>query len=103
MCVDLEKRRRIGTRCPVKGQCQQARRFQAAAVGRNRLHAPGISALSSPPFIFYQEPEMSKTDLLPLLPRVADALERLAPPAPPKNDLNAADAFIWHAEGEWLE
>jgi uncharacterized protein len=46
---------------------------------------------------------MSKTDLLPLLTRVADALERLAPPAPPKNDLNAADAFIWHAEGEWLE
>ena len=46
---------------------------------------------------------MSKTDLLPLLTRVADALERLAPTAPPKNDLNAADAFIWHAEGEWLE
>ena len=46
---------------------------------------------------------MSKTDLVPLLIRVADALERLAPPAPPKNDLAAADAFIWHAEGEWLE
>ena len=46
---------------------------------------------------------MSKTDLVPLLIRVAHALERLAPPAPPKNDLAAADAFIWHAEGEWLE
>jgi hypothetical protein len=46
---------------------------------------------------------MSKTDLVPLLIRVADALERLAPPAAPKNDLAAADAFIWHAEGEWLE
>src|SRR5215469_13404420 len=46
---------------------------------------------------------MSKTDLVPLLIRVADAVERLAPPAPPKNDHNAADAFIWHAEGEWLE
>jgi uncharacterized protein len=46
---------------------------------------------------------MSKTDLLPLLTRVAEALERLAPPAPPKNDLDATDAFIWHAEGEWLE
>jgi predicted AAA+ superfamily ATPase len=46
---------------------------------------------------------MSKTDLVPLLIRVADALERLAPPASPKNDLAAADAFIWHAEGEWLE
>jgi len=46
---------------------------------------------------------MSKTDLVPLLVRVADALERLAPPAPPKNSLDAADAFIWHAEGDWLE
>jgi hypothetical protein len=46
---------------------------------------------------------MSKTDLVPLLIRIADALERLAPPAAPKNDLAAADAFIWHAEGEWLE
>ena len=46
---------------------------------------------------------MSKTDLLPLLTRVADALERLAPPSSPRNDLDAADAFIWHAEGDWLE
>jgi len=46
---------------------------------------------------------MPKTDLFPLQTRVADALERLAPPAPPQNDLDAADAFIWHAEGEWLE
>ena len=30
---------------------------------------------------------MSKPDLLPLLSRVADALERLAPPAPPKAEL----------------
>ena len=46
---------------------------------------------------------MSDPDLVPLLRRVADALERLAPPAPPKSDLDAADAFIWHAEGDWLE
>jgi predicted AAA+ superfamily ATPase len=46
---------------------------------------------------------MSETDLVPLLTRVADALDRLAPPAPPNNDLDAADAFIWHAEGDWLE
>jgi len=46
---------------------------------------------------------MSKPDLLSLLSRVADALERLAPPAAPKTDPGAADAFIWHAEGEWLE
>jgi predicted AAA+ superfamily ATPase len=46
---------------------------------------------------------MPDTDLIPLLNRIADALQRLAPPAPPKSDLDSADAFIWHAEGEWLE
>ncbi len=44
-----------------------------------------------------------KHRLEPLLQRVADALERLAPPRPPANDLDAADAFVWHAEREWLE
>ncbi|MBI4970030.1 MAG: ATP-binding protein [Rhodospirillales bacterium] len=37
------------------------------------------------------------------LTRIAQALERLAPPAPPATDLAAADAFVWHAEGGWLE
>ncbi|MBV8777450.1 MAG: DUF815 domain-containing protein, partial [Alphaproteobacteria bacterium] len=46
---------------------------------------------------------MANRDLEPLLSRIAGALERLAPAAPPKNDLAAADAFIWHAEREWLE
>jgi predicted AAA+ superfamily ATPase len=44
-----------------------------------------------------------KSTLEPLLRRIAGALERLAPPAPPKNDLEAADAFVWHAERGWLE
>ena len=26
-----------------------------------------------------------------------------APPPVPVNDLDAADAFVWHAEREWLE
>jgi len=39
----------------------------------------------------------------PVLQRIADALDRLAPPAAPKIDLEAADAFVWHAEREWLE
>ncbi len=34
--------------------------------------------------------------LLPTLLRIAEALERLAPPAPPTPDLDAADAFTWH-------
>jgi uncharacterized protein len=38
-----------------------------------------------------------------LLRRIAEALERLAPPAAPRNDLAAADAYVWHAERGWLE
>jgi hypothetical protein len=40
--------------------------------------------------------------LLPLLNRIADALDRLAPSAPGAVDLTAADAFVWHAEGQRL-
>jgi predicted AAA+ superfamily ATPase len=35
-------------------------------------------------------------DFLPLLSRIADALERLAPPASEEQALDAADAFVWH-------
>ena len=42
-------------------------------------------------------------DLAALLRRIADSLERLAPPANPATDIAAADAFIWHADREWLE
>ena len=45
----------------------------------------------------------SGADLGPLLYRIADALERLAPAATAVNDLDGADAFIWHADREWLE
>jgi predicted AAA+ superfamily ATPase len=38
-----------------------------------------------------------------VLTRIAEALERLAPPPHPANDLGTADAFVWHAESEWLE
>jgi predicted AAA+ superfamily ATPase len=41
--------------------------------------------------------------LLPLLNRIADALERLAPPVAPPNELEASDAFVWHADRGWLE
>jgi len=40
--------------------------------------------------------------LLPLLSRIADALERLAPAAAAPVDLALADAFVWHAEGQRL-
>src|SRR5215472_16293618 len=39
----------------------------------------------------------------PLLRRIADALDRLAPAAAPKHDFEAADAFVWHAERQLLE
>jgi predicted AAA+ superfamily ATPase len=36
---------------------------------------------------------------LDLLARIADALERLAPPPAAAPDFSAADAFVWHPEG----
>jgi hypothetical protein len=52
-----------------------------------------------------QDLDLPKTnpDLLPLLNRIADALERLAPPDAPPNELEASDAFVWHADRGWLE
>jgi uncharacterized protein len=37
-----------------------------------------------------------------VLDRIADALERLAPPPPPAPDFSAAEAFVWHPEGRKL-
>jgi hypothetical protein len=52
-----------------------------------------------------QDSDLPKTtpELLPLLNRIADALERLAPPVAPRNELDAGDAFVWHADRGWLE
>ncbi len=33
-----------------------------------------------------------------VLDRIAEALERLAPPSPPAPDFSAAEAFVWHPE-----
>jgi uncharacterized protein len=38
-----------------------------------------------------------------LFARMASALERLAPPVHPVADLPAHGAFVWHANGLWLE
>jgi predicted AAA+ superfamily ATPase len=43
------------------------------------------------------DPDQTAASELPLLlSRIADALERLAPPRTPEVDLTAADAFVWH-------
>ena len=46
---------------------------------------------------------MTDGDLEPLLRRIADTLERLAPTSPANGDLAAASAFVWHAETGTLE
>ncbi len=45
----------------------------------------------------------SETPLQTTLLRIADALDRLAPPPPAKFELGAAEAFIWHPELDRLE
>ncbi|MBS7546314.1 ATP-binding protein [Ancylobacter oerskovii] len=42
-------------------------------------------------------------DLGAVLARIADALDRLAPPAATAVDFTVADAYVWHAEGHRLE
>jgi uncharacterized protein len=42
---------------------------------------------------------MSKKELAENLARIADALERLAPPTPSAPDFSAAQAFVWRADG----
>src|SRR5690606_35620562 len=48
-------------------------------------------------------PVLPSGDLVPLLGRIADALERLAPPAPAPVDLSAAAVFVWAADRGRLE
>ncbi|MFG1182973.1 ATP-binding protein [Xanthobacter aminoxidans] len=43
------------------------------------------------------QPDLSSATL-DLLTRIAGALERLAPPAVPTPDFEAADAFVWHTD-----
>ena len=42
-------------------------------------------------------------ELKATLSRIAEALDRLAPPAPPTADMNGAEAYVWHAAGHRLE
>lgn len=46
---------------------------------------------------------MNRPPLPPLLARIAGALERLAPEQPRSADLSSGEAFVWHADGAWIE
>ncbi len=46
---------------------------------------------------------MPEHDIAGLLARIADSLERLAPPPAPRTDFDSADAFVWHADTANLE
>ncbi|PJK30082.1 ATP-binding protein [Minwuia thermotolerans] len=46
---------------------------------------------------------MSDTELTALLTRIADALERIAPPTLKPADMSRASAFVWHAESASLQ
>jgi predicted AAA+ superfamily ATPase len=47
---------------------------------------------------------MNDTEAIrPLLERIADALDRLGPPALRVPDFNAADAFVWYTDGSRFE
>ena len=39
---------------------------------------------------------MMNQPMTDIVTRIAEALERLAPPPAPRLDLAAADAFVWH-------
>ena len=45
----------------------------------------------------YEPMQPDLTSLAALLTRIAESLERIAPPAPPAPDFAAADGFLWHA------
>ena len=46
---------------------------------------------------------MPEHDIAGLLARIADSLERLAPPPAPMTDFGSTDAFVWHADTADLE
>ena len=46
---------------------------------------------------------MDDDKLSQMLSRSAASLERIAPQSKSESDLNRADAFVWHADRQWLE
>ena len=46
---------------------------------------------------------MNEENLIQVLTRIANSLDRIAPDRDSKNDLSTADAFVWNAKSKWLE
>lgn len=46
---------------------------------------------------------LAAPDAAAALARIADALDRIAPPKPLKPDFEAAEAFVWHPAAAWLQ
>src|SRR5437899_4534352 len=51
----------------------------------------------------FTPPAMMDQDLKATLSRVVEALDRLAPVNTPSADIEAAEAYVWHAAGHRLE
>ena len=51
------------------------------------------------PSVVDEDSSVTDQDLIPLLNRIAEALERLGPAPSPPADLDAADAFVWQSSG----
>src|SRR6476620_5562547 len=72
-----------------------------AALGR---FATQVRSDMVAPFSARHGPRMTMDqDLKATLSRIAEALDRLAPPAPAGTDMAAAEAYVWHAAGHRLE
>src|SRR5258708_30643817 len=76
------------------------RRKRADYSGPALLCNASAGTIWSPPF---SRPAMMDQDLKATLSRITEALDRLAPPAPPSADIATAEAYVWHAAGHRLE
>ncbi len=64
---------------------------------------PRCARVRARSYPLYVDASMTEQRIVELLSRIADSLDRLAPAIGRNNDLTAADAFVWHAQNEWLE
>jgi hypothetical protein len=74
-------------------------------MGKNRrdiLSKTMAQRSSAPDKVSSPKPALDKLAADDVLERIADALERLAPPPPASPDFVSAEAFVWHPDGRQL-